>query len=359
MQFWVDEFESRETVPDPVIEVSVVTTASDDIIATSSGETVVDETEAGVLTPCSPTEVCHNLENNKCVGADFRSGYLDINNLRRPNDLTELTGCPDQKQFHLLVAMFEPEYKRQKCLSERVNPNHLSFSNKLFLTLVKLKHNFTCRVLGVMFDVAGSTAAETFRFMIALMHRVLHQIKIWPTDYDQNLPVVIVDCTELKIARPSNPTLQSQTYSTYKSTNTVKILIGITPRGAISFVSDAYSGSASDQQVFERSGIILHLREGDTVLADRGFNVQHCLAAKGVKVITPAFLKGRAQLLPSEVIRSRMITRQRIHVERLIGLSKTYAFVRGPIHYKHVPIISQAYYVASFLCNLRPCIVTR
>ena len=121
-------------------------------------------------------------------------------------------------------------------------------------------------------------------------------------------------------------------------------------------MSDAFSGSASDQ-VFARCGIMSKLRNGDIVMADRGFNVQDLLATRDIKMVTPVFLRGKSQLSPSEVALSRAITKDRIHVERVIGLTKTYKFLRGPIHFANVKYVSEAYYVASFLCSMRPAIL--
>ena len=50
----------------------------------------------------------------------------------------------------------------------------------------------------------------------------------------------IIDCFEIFIDRPSNLLARTETFSNYKHHNTVKAFIGITPQGAISFVSDTY-----------------------------------------------------------------------------------------------------------------------
>ena len=60
---------------------------------------------------------------------------------------------------------------------------------------------------------------------------------------------MIVDATEVRVKQPSNPRAQKASFSTYKHSNTVKVLVGVTPGGLTSFISDAYAGSNSDRQV--------------------------------------------------------------------------------------------------------------
>lgn len=51
------------------------------------------------------------------------------------------------------------------------------------------------------------------------------------------------------------------------------MLIGCTPNGCVSFVSDAFEGSISDPEIFKRSKILDLLQSGDVVRAYRGFTV--------------------------------------------------------------------------------------
>ena len=46
---------------------------------------------------------------------------------------------------------------------------------------------------------------------------------------------------EIEITKPSHSSLQALTFSNYKSCNTCKILISVTPNGHIQFISKAYS----------------------------------------------------------------------------------------------------------------------
>ena len=64
---------------------------------------------------------------------------------------------------------------------------------------------------------------------------------------------------------------RAQTYSNYKSHNTVKILVGITPQGNISFASNAWGGRTSDMFLTDNCGILKKLLPGDLVMADRNF----------------------------------------------------------------------------------------
>ena len=91
------------------------------------------------------------------------------------------------------------------------------------------------------------------------------------------------------------PEFQQMTYSSYKNHNTYKALVGISPGGAITFVSKLYLGSISDLMLTKKSGLLELLEKGDSVMADRGFNIQDIddLTPLGVKLNIPPFLKGK------------------------------------------------------------------
>ena len=73
-------------------------------------------------------------------------------------------------------------------------------------------------------------------------------------------------------------------------------MVGISPSGAITFVSKLFPGSISDKELTRKSGLIDLLERGDSVMADRGFDIEGDLIVKGVHLNIPPFLRGKQQL---------------------------------------------------------------
>ena len=149
-------------------------------------------------------------------------------------------------------------------------------------------------------------------------------------DFRKHCPncVVIIDCFEIFLDRPLNPLARALTFSSYKHHNTVKYLIGITPQGTVSFISEGWGGRVSDKHLTENSGLLDHLTPGDVILTDRGFDIQESVGLFCSTVKIPAFTKGKKQLSGIEVEQTRRIANVRIHVERVIGnIRKKYSIL--------------------------------
>ena len=181
---------------------------------------------------------------------------------------------------------------------------------------------------------------------------------------------VIIDCFEIFICRPSNLLARAQTFSSYKHHNTVKVLIEITPQITISFVSKARGGRTSDKFLTENCGILKKLLPGDLILADRGFTIHETVMFQQAQLAIPAFTRGKDQLDPVDVEKTRGIANVRIHVERVIGLlRRKFTILSGvlPIDFltckpggtenESVPMIDRIITVCAALINLCPGIV--
>ena len=107
---------------------------------------------------------------------------------------------------------------------------------------------------------------------------------------------VILDGTEIRCEAPSSLTLQSETFSHYKNTNTFKGLIGIASCGVITLISKLisklYTGSISDREITQQSGILSLLQPGDACMADKGFVIDKMLSEVGATLIMPPFKRG-------------------------------------------------------------------
>ena len=152
---------------------------------------------------------------------------------------------------------------------------------------------------------------------------------IYPVVLKRILKIVfIIDCSEIFIERPKNLTARAQIWSNYKHNNTSKYLIGITPAGAISFLSLGWGGRVSDKQITKESGFFNNVSMDDCILADRGINIKEELSALGVTLKIPSFTKGIKQLSGGEVDTSRQLSSVQIHVERIIGRIKKFRLLQ-------------------------------
>ncbi len=151
------------------------------------------------------------------------------------------------------------------------------------------------------------------RSWLPVMSATLKPLIKWPSKHAilKNMPKCfktkykrcrcIIDCSEIFIDRPTNLTSRAQTYSTSKSHNTVKYLVGMSPAGAITFLSAGWGGRVSDKQITAESGFYDLLEHNDEILADRGFTIRDELATRGATLRIPHFIKGRKQLTAQEM----------------------------------------------------------
>ena len=238
--------------------------------------------------------------------------------------------------------------------------------DEFFLVLVRLRLGLFERDLADRFGVSVSTVSRICITWINFLYLKLKEIPMWPkkelvvscmpTCFKQLYPTtrVIIDATEIPIETPSLPELQQMTYSAYKNHNTYKALIGISPGGAITFVSKLFPGSISDKELTRKSGILDLLESGDSVMADRGFDIQDDLTPLGVKVNIPPFLRGKKQLDEDERIETRRIASLRIHVERAMERIKNFHIFDRVLPLSLTDVSEQMFFVCAALSNFLP-----
>lgn len=76
--------------------------------------------------------------------------------------------------------------------------------------------------------------------------------------------------------------------------------------------------------IIERSNLPEKCDPGNSVMADKGFSVQDLFAPHDVQVNIPAFFTKKNRLTEKQILDGRKVSSKRVHIERLIGMGKTY-----------------------------------
>ncbi|CAG2212862.1 unnamed protein product [Mytilus edulis] len=180
-----------------------------------------------------------------------------------------------------------------------------------------------------------------------------------PASFKKSYPntTAVIDCTELFIQRPRHPTTQGKTFSTYKSHNTYKCLVSITPNGNFNYISDLYGGHTSDRYITEHSGFLDLVSAGDEIMADRGFRIRDLLLGeKGLFKYAPFTRKcswGKGKRLTAyEIRKTRKIANVRIYVEKAIQRMKKFKMLSQILLWTQKPLVYPMMIVAGFICNL-------
>lgn len=199
--------------------------------------------------------------------------------------------------------------------NRRRKQRSLSSLNQFFLTLIKLRLKLLERDLAFRFGISTALVSKFFITWVCFLYHQLKEID-WtpaPEQVAATLPqeffdkyastYSILDATEIFLQTPSDLQTQSSTWSNYKHHNTAKALIGCTPNGCVSFVSQLYMGSISDVELTRVSGYVdtLSSKHGISVMADRGFTIRDMLDKKNVSLNIPPFLDGRKQLSAEDI----------------------------------------------------------
>lgn len=283
------------------------------------------------------------------------------------------TGFPNYKYFYSFFSFVEstakrtanPYYTPSGKLTCAGRPSSMQLIDELFMFMCRLRAGLFEFDLSIRFDISVSSVSRKLIKWANLLYFILGSIPIWLSKNQINMLMprcfrneyintrVIIDCTEIRTQSPSSLVLKSQMYSTYKSANTLKALVGIAPHGAVTFVSSLYTGSISDVAITKLSGILDLLEPGDDVMADKGFTIQKVLAERRVTLNIPPFLSSKGQFTIPEVQETEKIAKLRVHVERAIKRVREDHFWDKPVPLSLMGTINQIWTVSCILSNFR------
>ena len=283
------------------------------------------EIQATVTTEEASVDVNTKFLNNKDVSISTEDLCAPLAAFRletfKDDDkaIRSYTGFPSYKCLMICYNFLGPAVAAL-CYHERSSGKEASFmghhrsltpSNEYFLTLCRLRAGLKEQDLAYRFGISQSTVSRIVTTWLDFMFHKFKEIPIWlnrqvvdhfmPDCFRSLYPRTrcVIDATELFIEMPSNPTAQQLTFSNYKNHNTLKALVGITPSGAVCFASDLYGGNISDKKLTVESGILKLFECGDSIMADRGFNIEDILPP-GVCLNIPPRMNESGQLTDNE-----------------------------------------------------------
>lgn len=268
---------------------------------------------------CSNQALALNQQENLVAVKSERlpGPCLSFEQLTRDCDVKLFTGFKNAEMFRLVFEFLYPNAVTMKywqgskrstatTMGERNVERHyvhgnrkLKLEEEFFMVMQRMRLGLLTEYLAIVFNVSPSVVSSVFFSWIRLMALELRFLISWPDRIQvlRNMPDhfrkyynkcrVVIDCTEFYIETPSSLEMQSLCWSEYKHHCTIKLLVGITPNGSFSFISDTYGGRASDKFIIEDSGFLKVLQPGDQVMTDRGFQIEDVLAFYQCRPATP------------------------------------------------------------------------
>ena len=324
------------------------------------------------------------MKNNKLTQDISSKSVFSWQKIKTDKKMNFYTGISSIQAFLAVYKLIQPylckvQYWRgskrvistRKRSFTRSKVKKLSYKNELLLTLMRIRLGLLNEDLADRFGISSTVCSNTFKTWIRLLRILLGDalVKWLPVEaIRDNMPTAyrraghgnlrcIIDCTEVFIEQPKGLDVQAQTWSDYKSHNTIKFLIGIAPTGYITFLSDCYSGRASDKHICNDSGFFDLLERGDEIMADRGFQITEELLLRFCSLSVPPGARTKAQMTEEECKKTTDIANLRIHVERAINRIKTFRILKSVLPITMLHHADDIVHTCAALCNLKPFLI--
>ncbi len=230
-------------------------------------------------------ELKRQLQDMQRQNDDLNKRLFTLENLKSKDSSAALySGFPNWETFMAVYTYLDPgergenisywrstnpgifsdytdEDKADKSLTKKGRARSLRPEDEFLMVMCRLRQGFHEDHLAHLFNVSNPTVSRIFITRVNFMYFKFGHINIWPSRevVDRTMPEafkskykskrVIIDCTEVKCQMPSSLQLNGELFSSYKNHTTLKGLVGISPGGAITFISQFYTGSVFDREV--------------------------------------------------------------------------------------------------------------
>lgn len=274
---------------------------------------------------------------NSLLQVEAAKGKRDMAWIKNDTMCKRYTGLNENSTLRRIFHYVEPVLFEPAC--------SLTKEQAFIMTLRKLRRNTPFTELADEYSVCTTTASKYFHKTLLVLNENLkyalelpsrevsirHNPRIFQEFYGSRR-VFVLDCFEVVSETPQETRAAIAHHSAYKMNQTTKFMIAMHSNGSVAFISHAYAGRCSDRFIIGDCGFLNILQCNDVVLADKGFDINDLVTAKGATLNIPTFLRKNTQLNPLDIERDKQITCLRVHVERLIGVLKAkYTYLNGVI----------------------------
>ncbi|XP_052235874.1 uncharacterized protein LOC127847777 [Dreissena polymorpha] len=365
MDYVIDDCDIQDVSPSP------------DTLNTSKQSSSTDDSLQDIEADPSPHKEDLFKQHKALLHARSKEKFTIVRFCSSDSDIRYYTGFPSYTAMCAFFHFLQPECnflyyvgsentsqgKAYEFVSKRGPSRSLSPLEELFLTLVRLRKGLPEKVIADLYNLSEGHISKIVNTWILFLFDRLRCLPIWPsheqvrktmpisfrTDYPDTR--VIIDCTEIFIEQPSASVCQRETFSSYKHHNTAKGLVGIAPSGQITFISSLYAGRCSDKKIVRHCGLYDILEEGDSVMADKGFDIEEDLKERNLSLTIPPFLENQAQFTSQQLAATRNIAAVRVHVERAIRKVKEFEILRHTVPISLCPMLEKIWTVCAHLAN--------
>ncbi|KAF4532086.1 hypothetical protein B566_EDAN006180 [Ephemera danica] len=269
------------------------------------------------------------------------------------------TGLPNKEMFGTIL---EETLKILPGNPERISS--LTPDQRLLIVLMKLKLNYFLEDLANRFHISTTNVSRIIKIWLPSVAQVLGSRIVWLNrdDIKQSLPdcfkcpdfedaVCIFHCFEMDTQKCKN----SAAVPTLSGTNMftkIKILVGIAPHGAVTFVSEGLAGKVSDDDVAVHSGVLEKLQGKDVVLVDYEYLGHEEFTKRGIRLVIPSLRKqneSRAELIYNSEVTHML----RGHIQRVIGRLRKFKVLSEVLSYYDVTQVGHIVKACAGLVNMR------
>lgn len=263
-----------------------------------------------------------------------------------------------------VVKMFDKQDFFYKVIRRNVRP--FTLRDNVIFCLCKLRLGLSFATLSVLFKLEKvKVAKDMFHNIVKLLAKNLKKLIYWPVKHEilSDMPKCFVPYSSTRVVLSTLVIpIQDETPNCAKCKKifvskegvlkTLKVMLGLTPNGKVSFVSLVYAGSNTDEKIFFCTRLLEKLIPSeDAVMLSKDMDIG---AASCLEQITFYALPklGPYRTTVADVIETKNLTESMVYVERTLRKIKTFKILQSEYSWNLFPYLNDVIITIASLANL-------